>query len=258
MAEPFNPIFGAVRSPHVNFCILVPMIKLLKHLLPKRISHNPPAPKPLNKSELAKDDLPGNNDPIKVLNDPLDQQRSHKPVIRKMFLALTPSVKDRQTAVAELEALLAQPSEEYHISMMGTGTGLPDTALTIWHLIKQRPHPGRVRINALGSLQGSNVLIWLAGDVRSLRPDAWIKYKPSPVYDSAAPPTINNSRPFRDHRRRQGRRLTLLERDYARVVTLIEAHLPEDFAGRAVGNSELSEWAIIDQARTTQPEEGNP
>ena len=57
MAEPFNPIFGAVRSPHVNFCILVPMIKLLKHLLPKRISHNPPAPKPLNKSELAKDEL---------------------------------------------------------------------------------------------------------------------------------------------------------------------------------------------------------
>ena len=258
MAEPFNPIFGAIRSPHVNFCIVVPMIKLLKHLLPKRISHNPPAPKPLNKSELAKDELPGNNDPIKVLNDPLDQQRSHKPVIRKMFLALTPSDKDSQTAVAELEALLAQPSEEYHISMMGTGRGLPDTALTIWHLIKQRPHPGRVCINALGSLQGSNVLIWLAGDVRSLRPDAWIKYKPSPVYDSAAPPTINNSRPFRDHRRRQGRRLTLLERDYARVVTLIEAHLPEDFAGRAVGNSELSEWAIIDQARTTQPEEGNP
>ena len=234
------------------------MINLLKQLFSKGSTHNPPGPWLLNKSELAKDELACDSGLIRENNGPPEQQGFHQSVIRKMFLALTPSVNDRQTAVSDPEELLAKPAAEYRISMIGTGSGLPDTALTIWHLIKQRPHPGRVCTNALGSLQGSNVLIWLAGDVRSLRPDAWIKYNPSPIYDPDAPPTINNFRSFRAHRRRQGRRLTLLERDYARVVTLIESHLPEDFAGRAVGNSELSEWAIIDQGRPTQPEEVYP
>jgi len=108
---------------------------------------------------------------------------------------------------------------------------MPDIALAIHHLIKNRTHPGRVVVHSLGSLLNSDLLVWLAADERTLRPGAWIRFEP-------LPPT---------HPNRPRRRPHPAFSDYAQVLKLVEQYLPSEFAGRAIYESEIEEWDLVGQ-----------
>lgn len=150
-----------------------------------------------------------------------------------MFLPLSTAPDLFFSSIGELEAMLETPADEYRISLLGPEGIMPDTALAIFHLITGRPHPGRVIIKSLGSLLNSDVLVWLAGDERSLRSDAWIRFEP----------------PFRPKGR--GGRLWPRRADpsYERVLEFIGHYLPREFVGRTLWAGELAEWALIEQKR---------
>jgi hypothetical protein len=195
------------------------MLKLIQQWFGRRAANTPP-----------KISAPGSNDASRLSDDGRDRT-GWPAVVKTLFIPLGGDSDVLLSRIGELESLLATPADEYRISILGPEGIMPDTALAMFYLIKQRPHPGRVVIQSLGSLLNSDVLVWLAGDERTLRPGAWIRFEPLPYMAPNRP------------RRRQPAAF----RDYAYVLQLVGQYLPGEFAERAIYSGEIAEWDLIDQ-----------
>ena len=150
----------------------------------------------------------------------------------KVFLPLCSVSGDGLIAsINELDEALQIPATHYEISLLGPEGLYPEFALTLYALIQARPHAGQVTIRSLGSLMNADVLVWLAGDHRTIRSNGCVRF------ESPLPPR-------RTARRQQARSV---DPAYDRVFELITEHLPPEFAGREVYPGELSEWALIEQ-----------
>lgn len=93
------------------------------------------------------------------------------------------------------EALAAQPSN-LRVELVGPGFIVPDHALMLFHALRNRPATTRLHIHSHTCLSDGAILVWLAGDSRSIRPDAWIQLSgtaepdiplPHPLFPSAIP-----------------------------------------------------------------------
>ena len=124
--------------------------------------------------------------------------------------------------------MLQTPAASYEISILGPEGLYPEFALTIHDLIRQRPHGGQVTVRSLGSLLNADVLVWLAGDRRIIRSNAFVRFE-APL----AP------------RMRKGR-LKSLDPTYDQVFRSITKNLPPEFAGREIWPAELNEWAVTE------------
>ena len=76
-------------------------------------------------------------------------------------------------------AFIESPSV-VRFELVGPGNMLHDTALMLFDELQNRPQGMRLHIDSRTSLFDGAVLIWLSGDTRTMRRDAWIQLSEIP------------------------------------------------------------------------------
>src|SRR5690349_20736119 len=76
--------------------------------------------------------------------------------------------------IADLKRLLAKKPRNLQIEIVGTGEISADTVLRFRAALMERSSRTRILANAQSTLQGRTVLLWLLGDIRTIRSDARI------------------------------------------------------------------------------------
>lgn len=156
------------------------------------------------------------------------------PGSQRLLLPLTRTEMVMHSAFAELIRRVHNRFERFELHLLGPGNILPDTALAISRVLQQRPADVTLEITAHSSLINADLLVFLAGDTRILRSDAWIVFeKPSST------PSSRHARPGAS-----GALCTGYQTDYHQVYDGITRILPAQLAGRRIHASELSEWLV--------------
>lgn len=99
-------------------------------------------------------------------------------------IRLNLSEKDPARLLGVLESAFAQAPRHLTIELIGPGILLHDNALMLFEEIRNRPSQTRLHIRARTCLLDGAILLWLAGDTRSMRADGWIQL--SRIPDSSA------------------------------------------------------------------------
>jgi hypothetical protein len=143
----------------------------------------------------------------------------------------------------ELESMLAKKPARLQIEFVGSGEIPPDSALLMRSIILNRPHRTRIITHARSNLQGGTVLLWLLGDVRNIRKDARLHFRPvGPFADSGTSTGWKDLSLFNDD--------ALEEEDYIRVLEGINEFLPvKELAGQPVEVSVLKEFGLVDNEK---------
>jgi hypothetical protein len=148
--------------------------------------------------------------------------------------------------VARLEAALARKPRALQLDMVGVGEIPADAALLIRSVLVRRSANTRIITNARSSLQNASVLVWLLGDARFIRDDAWVYFRP---LDLSGPEDTDEDETWKD------RQLKLWspagidpeEGDYARALELINEYLPvRELAGRLIEVPVLKQFGLVE------------
>ena len=143
-------------------------------------------------------------------------------------------------AIRGLEKLLRSGRTELSIGLFAVEPMLKtDICLMLYDMLMSRPKNVRLKTVAMTAMLESNLLIWLAGDVRVLRTDTWVMW---------TPPMVQEREKIRSPYSRVTGRDAFAVED-ARICELITRHLPGTLAGRMLFCSELSEWIDVQTTR---------
>jgi hypothetical protein len=143
----------------------------------------------------------------------------------------------------------AKPGDEFKFCLYDTGNVLVDAALAFYEIVRTRPQGISVHIHSHVCLTGAEVLIWLAGDTRTLRSNAWIQFReyPRQWLDRS------DMQQFLDSL--EGREVlagkTAFQENYLTAERLVKKLLPAHLLNRRVWAGELAEWKIIEPAMPT-------
>lgn len=85
--------------------------------------------------------------------------------------------KNPSRLLAGLQCGLEDARSSLHIDLLGPGLILHDTALMLYHELRSRPPGLRIHMHSHTCLVDGAILFWLAGDTRTIRPDAWIQVR---------------------------------------------------------------------------------
>ena len=94
---------------------------------------------------------------------------------RSSKIHLNLAEKDPTRLLARIEEAFAAAPEECTIELIGPGILLHDNALMLFEELRNRPSHTRLHIRARTCLIDGAILLWLAGDTRSMRADSWIQ-----------------------------------------------------------------------------------
>jgi hypothetical protein len=153
--------------------------------------------------------------------------------------------------IAKLEKVLARKPLSLQIELIGIGEIPADAALLLRSVLMARSPNTRVTTNARSSLQGGSVLVWLLGDIRSIRDDARVFFRDTTLSDDEQAEHVEilkcNGPKYRDS-------YTPVadpeEWDYVRVLQLINEFLPvKELAGRPIGVPLLRQFALIENEK---------
>jgi hypothetical protein len=106
-------------------------------------------------------------------DSPATEDRPLPPRSSKIHLNL--AEKDPTRLLARIEEAFAAAPEECTIELIGPGILLHDNALMLFEELRNRPSHTRLHIRARTCLIDGAILLWLAGDTRSMREDSWIQ-----------------------------------------------------------------------------------
>lgn len=99
-----------------------------------------------------------------------------RPLLRRSSkIHLNLGEKDPTRLLASVEEALAGEPEDCTIELIGPGILLHDNALMLFEELRNRPSHTRLHIRARTCLIDGAILLWLAGDTRSMRADGWIQ-----------------------------------------------------------------------------------
>ena len=145
---------------------------------------------------------------------------------------------DRTT---QLQEVLARKPARLEIELIGKGEINGDAALALRSVLWERWPGTRIAMHARSSLMNGSVLVWLLGDERSIREDAWVYFRgaQSPEEELWTESGFKfpgaSSEPDLD------------EIDHARVLELINEYLPaKEFAGRRITPADLRQFGLIE------------
>lgn len=136
----------------------------------------------------------------------------------------------------------AKPGDDFKLCLYDTGTVTVDAALAFYDVVRSRPKGIGVHIHSLVCLMGSDVLIWLAGDTRTLRGEAWVHFREYPRHWLERS-EVEKLQDVLDRRDLQLSK-TPFQENYLTVERLVKKHLPVNLWNRRVWGSELEEWNI--------------
>ena len=149
--------------------------------------------------------------------------------------------------IEQLEKVLSRKPRLIQIDMIGMGEIPADSALLIRSVLMGRSLKTRLITNARSSLQGGSVLVWLLGDKRTIRDDAWVYFRRANLPDDAeADPNADwkhNEPKYRD----SFSEIDPEEGDYARVLQVINEFLPvKELAGRLIRVPVLRQFGLVE------------
>ena len=140
----------------------------------------------------------------------------------------------------------AEPGDQFKLCLYDSGTVAVDSVLAFHEIMRTRPRGIGVHIHSHICLMGSEVLVWLAGDTRTMRSDAWIQFWEYDRYWQGR----SDFQQFLDsleRRELQGQK-TAFQENYLQVERLVKKHVPVHLLNRRVWVGELDEWNIIKPA----------
>jgi hypothetical protein len=106
-------------------------------------------------------------------------------------------------------------------------------------------------MNARSTLQNGSVMIWLLGDVRSIRDDAKVFFRRADLPDDAEVDPNADLKTYEPKYRDSFSEIDPDEGDHARVLQIINEFLPvKEFAGRLLGVAVLKQFGLVDNERT--------
>ena len=173
---------------------------------------------------------------------PAPEDRPARPRSSKIHLNL--AEKDPTRLLAGIEEVLAGEPEECTIELIGPGILLHDNALMLFEELRNRSSQTRLHIRARTCLIDGAILLWLAGDTRSMRADGWIQL------------SRVNSQPT-DLSDTDGDVSILIEEEEPANTDLrsIHRHINEwlpvhEITGRRLFETELREFGLLDDAES--------
>jgi hypothetical protein len=153
--------------------------------------------------------------------------------------------KDPGRLLAILEGALANTPQDLTIELIGPGILLHDNALMLFEELQNRSSQTRLHIRARTCLIDGAVLLWLAGDSRSMRPDGWIQISALPVTPQSS------GREFDD-----GSILIEEEEPAHTDLRSIHKHINEwlpvqEIAGLRLFEKDLREFGVLEDTETS-------
>jgi hypothetical protein len=149
--------------------------------------------------------------------------------------------------IANLEKLLRKRPRKIRIEIIGSGEVSADSALLIREALLKRSPRTQVIINARSTLQNGSVMIWLLGDVRTIRDDAKIFFRRADLPDDAEVDPNADWKSYEPKYRDSFSEIDPDEADHARVLQIINEFLPvKEFAGRLLGVAVLKQFGLVE------------
>jgi hypothetical protein len=152
--------------------------------------------------------------------------------------------------IAELETVLAKKPRSLRIDLVGAGEIPADAALQIRAALMNRPAKTRITIHSRSSLQNGSVLVWLLGDIRTIRDDAKLFFRRADLPEDAE---AKHNEVWKDHEPKYRDSYSEIdpdEGDYARVLQLINEFLPvKELAGRLIGVPVLRQFGLVENEK---------
>ena len=153
--------------------------------------------------------------------------------------------RDPSRLLVILENSLADAPQDLTIELIGPGILLHDTALMLYEELRNRAPVTRLHMRARTCLVDGAVLLWLAGDTRSMRADGWIQISALPVASENSGEEVDGVS-------------TLIEAEEPAQTDLrsIHSHINEwlpvqEIAGLRLFEKDLREFGVLDDAKTS-------
>ena len=154
--------------------------------------------------------------------------------------------KDPGRLLAILEGALANTPQDLTIELIGPGILLHDNALMLFEELQNRSSQTRLHIRARTCLIDGAVLLWLAGDTRSMRSDGWIQVSAMPVSPASSGGGIDDVSILIEDEEPANTDLRSIHRH-------INEWLPvQEIAGLRLFESELRDFGMLDDAETSK------
>jgi hypothetical protein len=175
-------------------------------------------------------------------DSPVAEERTLSPRSCKIHLNL--AEKDPTRLLASIEEAFAAAPEECTIELIGPGILLHDNALMLFEELWNRPSHTRLHVRARTCLIDGAILLWLAGDTRSMRADSWIQLssvrsQPADLSDTDGDVSIliEDEEPANT--------------DLRSIHRHINEWLPvQEITGRRLFEPELREFGLLDDAES--------
>ncbi len=152
--------------------------------------------------------------------------------------------------IAELETVLTKKPRSLRIELVGAGEIPADAALQIRAVLMSRPAKTRITTHARSSLQNGSVLVWLLGDVRTIRDDARLFFRRADLPEDAEAKLNEAWKDSEPKYRDSYSEIDPEEGDYARVLQLINEFLPvKELAGRLIGVPVLRQFGLVENEK---------
>ena len=149
-----------------------------------------------------------------------------------------------------LQTAFMNKDKNVTLDLLGPGLILNDTALMLYEEIRNRPSCTKVHIHSRTCLFDGAILLWLAGDTRTIRSDAWIQV--SEIPDAPIRPKRPKSRRLAEY----SNAIPIIdeypaETDLRTVIKYLGEWLPVDeIAGLRLFESELRDLGLLHDAES--------
>ncbi len=175
--------------------------------------------------------------------------RSTSRLVRTLYVPDCDTADELQSFLGNLERAIATRPREIVLRFVGVSQMAPDPALLLHHILHEREPGILLRTEALSPIVGPGVLLWLAGDVRTMRPNTWLYMM------KTVPGTRRRSVPrgVAELEAWQGGETDptppqprLVDYDFQTVLDLVNQFLPVNELGdRPITPGELREFGLI-------------
>lgn len=164
----------------------------------------------------------------------------------KKKIHLNLAERDPARLLGILEEALASAPQDLTIELIGPGILLHDNALMLFEELRNRPSDMRLHMRARTCLIDGAVLLWLAGDTRSMRSDGWIQVSAMPVSPASSGGGIDDVSILIEDEEPANTDLRSIHRH-------INEWLPvQEIAGLRLFESELRDFGMLDDAETSK------